>query len=96
MIAALLALLLAHSDAAWIQANPRYRDAAGVHCCGPSDCAAAPPGSVSRIADGWKVNATGRVFRDGDPDLYPSTDHQFWLCNRAGSDRCLFVPGADT
>lgn len=29
---------LAHGDAAWIMANPRYVDRDGVHCCGPSDC----------------------------------------------------------
>ena len=96
MISLFVALLFAHSEAGWIQNNPNYRDRQGIHCCSPHDCAVAPHGAVSRVVDGWKVNATGRVFRDGDPDLYPSTDHQFWLCNRAGSDRCLFVPGADT
>jgi hypothetical protein len=89
-----IALLLAHGDASWIMAEPKYRDAAGIHCCGPSDCAAVPNVTVIRVRDGWRVVATGRVFRDDDPDLYISIDERTWLCNRQGVDRCLFVPGA--
>ena len=84
----------AHGDAAWIAAEPRYKDRAGLHCCGLTDCAVAPRDAVVRLLDGWRVVATGRVFRDGDPDLYVSIDERIWLCTRAGSDRCLFVPGA--
>ena len=85
---------LAHDDASWIMVEPSYRDAAGIHCCSPSDCAVAPPGAVTRTLDGWRVNATGRLFRDGDRDLYDSIDGQIWLCHRDGRDRCMFVPVA--
>ena len=88
------AVALAHGSADWIMAEPRYRDAAGIHCCGPQDCAVAPPGTVVQTLDGWRVNATGRLFRDGDRDLYDSIDGQIWLCHRDGRDRCLFVPVA--
>ena len=96
LAAALLAATqaFAHGSADWIQADPRYKDRAGLHCCGVNDCAATPRDAVVRLLDGWRVVATGRVFRDGDPDLYDSNDERIWLCTRAGSDRCLFVPGA--
>jgi hypothetical protein len=87
---------LAHDDAEWIMQEPRYRDASGIHCCGPKDCGVAPKDSVIRVRDGWKVVATDRVFHDRDPDLYVSKDEQIWLCNRHGLDRCLFTPGASS
>ena len=93
ILAALLPLAaLAHGDAAWISSEPRYVDRNKIHCCGPADCSAAPAGAVVRVIDGWRVVATGRMFRDGDPDLYDSIDHRIWLCHRGGDDRCLFVP----
>lgn len=85
---------LAHGDASWIMQEPRYRDALGIHCCGPKDCAVAPAGTVTQTLDGWRVNATGRLFRHDDPDRYDSIDGQVWLCHRDGKDRCLFVPVA--
>jgi len=97
-IAALAVLVpfaaLAHSDAFWIMQEPRYRDAQGIHCCGPQDCAVAPPGTVVQTLDGWRVVATGRLFRHDDRDLYDSIDSQVWLCHRDGRDRCLFTPVA--
>ena len=93
ILATLLPLAaLAHGDAAWIMQEPHFKDRAGLHCCGPADCSAVPAGTVVRVIDGWRVVATGRVFRDGDPDLYDSIDHRIWLCHRSAHDRCLFVP----
>ena len=93
ILAALLPFAaLAHGDAAWISSEPRYVDRNKIHCCGVADCAATPAGAVVRVRDGWRVIATGRVFRDGDPDLYASVDARIWLCHRQGSDRCLFIP----
>ena len=93
ILAALLPLAaLAHGDAAWISSEPRYVDRNKIHCCGVADCRKVERSAVTRILEGWRLVDTGRVFRDGDPDLYDSIDDDIWLCRREGTDRCLFVP----
>lgn len=83
-----------HGDAEWIQQEPRYVTATGVHCCSPVDCGRAPAGSVELRADGWHIAKTGQTFDFGDKALYVSIDRDFWWCVRGERVVCLFVPGA--
>lgn len=87
------ATLIAHGDAAWIQAEPRYRDAEGIHCCGPTDCAAMPEGAVEETERGYLIKATGELIDWTAKGVYVSRDDHFWSCFRGGRTRCLFVPG---
>lgn len=94
LIAALLVSLAAHAhgDAEWIMRNPAYVDNAGVHCCGPTDCARAEAGEVSRVDGGWRHNPTGTYLADGERAIYYSKDADLWRCARGGVLRCLFLP----
>lgn len=93
MLALLALLMLAHGDAEWIMREPGYRDAQGAHCCGPTDCAALPPGAVAETPDGYRIVATGELMRWGERGVYLSRDDRYWACTRGGITRCLFIPG---
>ena len=88
---------LAHGDAAWIMANPRYVDRDGVHCCGPSDCRRehatkfreTPPGIEIVTGAGDVVLMPRALVGQG---LYPSIDDDWWVCIRGGVVRCVFKP----
>lgn len=86
-------IIRVHGDAGWIMREPAYKDLAGVHCCGPSDCVAEPLGAVTFTPAGWLVAETGEVLRFDAANVYQSADHQFWRCRRGGETKCLFVPG---
>lgn len=79
---------LAHGDAQWIQSNPTYRDAAGVHCCGVNDCAPVPASEVYTVSNGYFV----RGFHVPLGQTLPSLDGQFWACVKPGGIRCFFAP----
>lgn len=97
-------LALAHGDAAWIQADPRYVDQRGVHCCGVHDCERAPAGAARATDEGWLIVSTGQVipYERFGHGLHSSIDGDIWWCrfsydaaeygNAAGEVRCLFVP----
>jgi len=88
---------LAHGDAAWIMANPRYVDRDGVHCCGPSDCRRehatkfreTPAGIEIVTGAGDVVLMPRHLVGQG---LYPSIDDDWWVCIRGGVVRCVFKP----
>ena len=91
------AAALAHGDAAWIMAEPRYVDRAGVHCCGPADCRREHAAKFRETQAGIEI-----VTGAGDvvlmpralvgQGLYPSIDDDWWVCIRAGVVRCVFKP----
>jgi hypothetical protein len=88
---------LAHGDASWIMANPRYVDRDGVHCCGPADCRREHAAKFRETPAGIEI-----VTRAGDVvlmpralvglGLYPSIDDDWWVCIRGGVVRCIFKP----
>lgn len=88
---------LAHGDAAWIMANPRYVDRDGVHCCGPADCRRehatkfreTPAGIEIVTGAGDTVLMPRALVGQG---LYPSIDDDWWVCIRGGVVRCIFKP----
>lgn len=88
---------LAHGDAAWIMANPRYVDRDGVHCCGPSDCRRehaakfreTPAGIEIVTGAGDVVLMPRHLVGQG---LYPSIDDDWWVCVWGGVVRCVFKP----
>jgi hypothetical protein len=89
-LVALLSPLAAsgHGDAEWIQRDIEWR-----WCCGPEDCRPALPGEVQRTEDGYLVPRTGQLFHDGMRGFYlHKQDQDIWLCTRAGTVICLFVP----
>lgn len=87
----------AHGDAAWIMAEPRYVDANGTHCCGPSDChrehasklRETPEGVWFAIGAGDEVLVPRELVGRG---LYISIDGGWWACIRGGEVKCLFKP----
>ena len=88
---------LAHGDAAWIMANPRYVDRDGVHCCGPSDCRREhatkfreTPAGIEIVTGAGDVVLMPRALVGRG--LYPSTDDDWWICVRGGVVRCVFKP----
>jgi len=91
------AAVLAHGDAAWIMANPRYVDRDGVHCCGPADCRRehaakfreTPAGVEIVTGAGDVVLMPRHLVGQG---LYPSIDQDWWVCVRGGVVRCVFKP----
>ena len=97
MIVGTAVAALAHGDAAWIMANPRYVDREGVHCCGPSDCRREHAAKVRETPAGIEI-----VTGAGDvvlmpralvgQGLYPSVDDDWWVCVRSGVVRCVFKP----
>ena len=82
-------------DHDWIQNNPGYRRADGIHCCSSEHCKPKPQDFVKEVQSGWLVPSTGQVFRDGDKGLYYSERQQPYACQRPdGKVECLFVlPG---
>ena len=88
---------IAHGDAAWIMADPRYVDRDGVHCCGPSDCRReqamkfreTPAGIEIVTGAGDVVLMPRHLVGQG---LYPSIDDDWWICIRGGVVRCAFKP----
>lgn len=91
----------AHGDAAWIMAEPRYVDANGTHCCGPSDChrehasklRETPEGVRFAIGAGDEVLVPRELVGRG---LYISIDGDWWACIRGGEVKCLFKPATGT
>lgn len=88
---------LAHGDAAWIMANPRYVDRDGVHCCGPSDCRREhatkfreTPAGIEIVTGAGDVILMPRALVG--QGLYPSIDEDWWVCIRGGVVRCIFKP----
>ena len=88
---------LAHGDAGWIMANPRYVDRDGVHCCGPSDCRREQATKFTETPAGIEI-LTGAGVVVLMPRhlvgqwLYPSIDEDWWVCIRGGVVRCVFKP----
>jgi len=88
---------LAHGDAGWIMAEPRYVDRAGVHCCGPADCRRehatkfreTPAGIEIVTGAGDVVLMPRSLVGQG---LYPSIDDDWWVCIRGEIVRCVFKP----
>lgn len=80
----------AHGDADWIQANPEYRDRAGIHCCGPADCRPAAPGEIARIEGGWLHVPTKTKIMDAERGTYQSIRAVPYVCVRGGELKCLF------
>ena len=85
-------LLLAHGDAVWIQRDPKYLAADGVHCCGVNDCRPAHPGEVIEQGDAYLIAPSGQRFEDGAAGLHASIDQRYWVCLWQNRVRCLFVP----
>jgi len=89
------ATALAHGDAAWIMANPRYVDRDGIHCCGPSDCRREHAAKFRETPAGIEI-VTGAVVLMPralvGQGLYPSIDGGWWVCVRGGVVRCVFKP----
>ena len=88
---------MAHGDASWIMANPRYVDRDGVHCCGPSDCRREHAAKFRETPAGIEiVTGAGDVFLMPrhlvGQGLYPSIDDNWWVCVRGGVVRCVFKP----
>lgn len=88
---------MAHGDAAWIMANPRYVDRDGVHCCGPSDCRREhatkfreTPAGIEIVTGAGDVVLMPRALVG--QGLYPSIDQDWWVCIRGGVVRCVFKP----
>lgn len=88
---------LAHGDASWIMANPRYVDRDGVHCCGPSDCRREhatkfreSPAGIEIVTGAGDVVLMPRALVG--QGLYPSIDDDWWVCVRGGVVRCVFKP----
>ena len=88
----------AHGDAEWIMAEPRYVDANGIHCCGPSDCGRAPAEAFTEMPDGISViSETGTIITFFSHDrigrgAYVSKDDDWWWCRSFGRVRCIFKP----
>ena len=91
------AAALAHGDAAWIMAEPRYVDRDRVHCCGPADCRRehatkfreTPAGIEIVTGAGDVVLMPRSLVGQG---LYTSIDDDWWVCIRGGVVRCVFKP----
>lgn len=88
---------LAHGDAAWIMANPRYVDRDGVHCCGPADCRREhatkfreTPAGIEIVTGAGDVVLMPRALVG--QGLYPSINDDWWICVRGGVVRCVFKP----
>lgn len=88
---------MAHGDASWIMAEPRYVDRDGVHCCGPSDCRREhaakfreTPAGVEIVTGAGDVVLMPRALVG--QGLYPSIDDDWWVCVRGGVVRCVFKP----
>jgi hypothetical protein len=99
----LLVLLLAagaalgHGDAAWIQSEPAYKSASGVHCCGRDDCARLPDGAVIEANDGWFISLPDTPAPQFIPrtarGVYRSRTGDYWACRYpGGAIRCFFYP----
>jgi hypothetical protein len=88
---------LGHGDAAWIQHEPAYKAANGVHCCGQNDCTRLPDGAVLEADDGWFVTLPDRAapqfIRRTARGVYPSRTGDYWACRHPASPiRCFFYP----
>jgi hypothetical protein len=72
----------------WI-GQERRTNAAGVQCCGQSDC---PPFTTDQV----KVMPDGYHFPDGEVVPFdkaaPSIDRFFWICKWGGETKCVFAP----
>lgn len=72
----------------WIGQEKRT-NAAGVLCCGISDC---HPFTVDQV----KVMPDGYHFPDGEivpfNKVAPSIDHFYWICRWGGETKCVFAP----
>ena len=87
----------AHGDAAWIMAEPRYVDANGIHCCGPTDChrehasklRESPEGIWLAVGAGDEVLMPRELIGRG---LYTSIDGDWWVCRWGGVVKCIFKP----
>lgn len=97
LLAALLlvpVLAFAHGEAGWIQHNPNYLTATGVHCCGEQDCRRMTPEEVAEVeitSEGYVVD--GKAFPFDERGLYWSIDAGWWWCRYTGLPvRCLFAP----
>ena len=85
---------LAHGDAAWIQAEERFKDASGVHCCGPADCSKAPKGAIIEHDGHIVIRDTGQKFTYKQAGSYISIDGDWWWCVRGipPEVKCVFRP----
>lgn len=84
------ALAFAHGAASWIMQDPSTR-----WCCGPTDCKEDWAGRFVPIGRGtWQDSLTGKAYRLGDPDVYPSIDSEVWYCEPEGwpEPKCVFLP----
>jgi hypothetical protein len=104
-LALLAPVAWAHGDADWIMADRAYKDLAGTHCCGPSDCEPVPVESATYSRDGWTfLTDIGPVFfAHAAKNLYQTADHRGgrpFICwvnanNHAAGVRCGFwAPGS--
>ena len=66
------AAALAHGDAGWIMAEPRYVDRDGVYCCGPSDCRREHVAKFRETPAGIEI-----VTGAGDAGLSPTAATRF-------------------
>lgn len=64
---------------------------AGVHCCGPQDCASILRTDVQTRPDGYHL-PTGEVVPYNQAQ--PSEDNSYWVCRQGitGLIRCFFSP----
>jgi hypothetical protein len=72
----------------WI-GQERRTNAAGIQCCGESDC---HPFTTDQV----KVKPDGYHFPDGEVVPFdkaaPSIDRFFWICRWGGETKCVFAP----
>jgi hypothetical protein len=63
-------------------------------CCGGRDCRPIADDAVTPVPDGWRIRATGEIFRA--PLVKHSPDAHFHRCSIDGKETtptvCLYVP----
>src|SRR5258706_5464563 len=98
-LAALIAVLLNHPSAAhdsWISGGGYRSPTSNEWCCGENDCEAIPAERVHVNGVGYEL-MIGRVEIVPYNEALPSSDGQYWRCQRAdGSRRCFFAPEPST
>lgn len=63
-------------------------------CCSNQDCRQVSDDAISSVPGGWRINATGEIFRQRE--VKPSQDGHFHRCSAMGKldahTYCLYVP----